>query len=263
MKIGLDTSSKKFPCPACGKKRFVRYFNFDSREYFPEKYGRCDREMSCGYHNSIGNYLKGQNQSFNYLPTVTRSYVFSKIDNKAVSQSIDLTAPNYFVDFLKRLFDTATVKKLIKDYQLGTSNHWNGSTIFWQIDEKKDVRSGKILLYNPKTGKRVKKPYNYINWYHKTAKLKSFELRQCLFGMHLVQNYPQKPIAVVESEKTAIIMSAVMPESLWLATGSLSNLKPSLFYSILDRKIILYPDTSLPNNNRQTCFELWQDKTEK
>jgi hypothetical protein len=33
-----------------------------------------------------------------------------------------------------------------------------------------------------------------------------FELKQCYFGEHLLEKYPEKPVAVVESEKTAVDM---------------------------------------------------------
>ena len=51
-KYSLDKSSKKFICPSCGKRRFVRYINQITNEYLEETYGRCDRETSCGYHNN-------------------------------------------------------------------------------------------------------------------------------------------------------------------------------------------------------------------
>jgi len=48
-KYQLDISSRKFKCPSCGKKRFVRYINTQTNQYLSEEYGRCDREINCGY----------------------------------------------------------------------------------------------------------------------------------------------------------------------------------------------------------------------
>ena len=67
------------------------------------------------------------------------------------------------------------------------------------------------------------------NWGHsllkKTGTLdESWQLTQCLFGEHLLPQHPDKPIALVESEKTAIICSGLMPQYLWLATGGKSQL---------------------------------------
>ena len=50
-KYQLDKSSKKFICPGCKQKRFVRYIDIGTKDYLPEQFGRCDRENSCGNHN--------------------------------------------------------------------------------------------------------------------------------------------------------------------------------------------------------------------
>lgn len=260
MNIGLDKSSAKFECPACGKKRFVRYCNFETKEYFPSNFGRCDREVKCGYHNSIHNYFKEENVNYEFTPAPASILNTSRISAGHVKKSLLSAQSNNFIEFLNSLFDPKTIKAIVNSYKIGTSEHWPGAAIFWQIDNRNTVRSGKILLYDPITGKRIKKPYNHINWYHKTKKLRDFNLSQCLFRLHLVERYPRKAVALVESEKTAIIMSVLMPDSIWLASGSLSNIKTSLFNPICERKIILYPDASLPNKQGITCFDKWSEK---
>ena len=49
MKYYFDKSSKKFNCPKCNKKRFVRFVSAETNEYLVEGFGKCDRESSCGY----------------------------------------------------------------------------------------------------------------------------------------------------------------------------------------------------------------------
>ena len=45
----LDRGSKKFECPSCGKRRFVRMIDTVEGVYIASEYGRCDRTESCGY----------------------------------------------------------------------------------------------------------------------------------------------------------------------------------------------------------------------
>ena len=45
----LDKSSKKFICPRCHKKSFVKYFDNVNSGYLEDHLGRCDRETNCKY----------------------------------------------------------------------------------------------------------------------------------------------------------------------------------------------------------------------
>ena len=63
------------------------------------------------------------------------------------------------------------------------------------------------------------------------------------FGEHLLAQHPDCPVAIVESEKTALIASMEVPGVVWLATGSKSNLSALSERSVLDgRDVTLYPD---------------------
>ena len=83
---------------------------------------------------------------------------------------------------------------------------------------------------------------------HKTLKIQNYELQQCLFGLHLINEHPEKTIALVESEKTTIIMSLFLPNYIWIATGSKGNFKIELLEPINNFKIIAYPDKSEDND---------------
>ncbi len=50
-------------------------------------------------------------------------------------------------------------------------------------------------------------------------------------------------VCVVEAEKTAVIMSAIRPEYLWLATGGKTELSVARLSPLQGRRIILFPDT--------------------
>jgi hypothetical protein len=109
------------------------------------------------------------------------------------------------------------------------------------------------MEYNPTTGKRVKDENgkSAINWIHK----KPFNLKQCLFGLHLSKEYPDKVIGIVESEKTAVIMQINEPRLIWMACGSLNGFKMEYLAPLRLRKIIGFPDKG--------CFEIWNQTAEK
>jgi hypothetical protein len=233
----LDKSSKKFICPNCGKRTFVRFVETESGKYLAENFGRCDRESECRYYAHPFNE-KMYFRAFKTPEIIPTSYISSEI----MSMTENNYEENNFVKFLLKHFDVKQVGKALEVYHIGTSKKWNGACVFWQIDNQNKIRTGKIMLYDKSNGKRIKEPYNHVNWSHKVLKIEDFNLKQCLFGLHRIIVELNKPIAIVESEKTAIIMSLVSPDFVWMATGSKANLKEEFLKPLRNRKIILHPD---------------------
>jgi hypothetical protein len=180
-----------------------------------------------------------------------------------VKQSVSFNSN--FVRFLCKHFSRDKIEKAMRNYALGATK--NGSVIFWQIDIKGKVRTGKIMQYNPDTGKRIKNKTGAINWVHNILKKRNskkgntkksnsesanFNLCQCYFGEHLIRIYPDKPIAIVEAEKTAVIASMIYTNYIWLAAGNLNGLNIEKFKVLRDRYVILYPDAG--------CYEKWSKK---
>ena len=60
-------------------------------------------------------------------------------------------------------------------------------------------------------------------------------------------------IAVVEAEKTAVILSEHYPDCLWLASGGLEALRPELLFPLHGHRIILFPDT----DETCTAYSRW------
>ncbi len=140
-------------------------------------------------------------------------------------------------------------------YHIGTSkHHGGGTTVFWQVDSVNKVRSGKLIHYDPVTVHRDKT--RQTTWVHAIhpnyRKPKEYNLRQCLFGEHLLKEAPNSPVALVESEKTAVIALARMPHYLWMATGSLNEFKPSKLNVLKKRMVIAFPDLG--------AFDKWEEK---
>lgn len=247
----LDKSSKKFICPNCGKRTFVRFVETESGKYLAENFGRCDRESECRYYAHPFNE-KMYFRAFKTPEIIPTSYISSEIMSKTENNYEE----NNFVKFLLKHFDVKQVGKALEVYHIGTSKKWNGACVFWQIDNQNKIRTGKIMLYDKSNGKRIKEPYNHVNWSHKVLKIEDFSLKQCLFGLHRIIVELNKPIAIVESEKTAIIMSLVSPDFVWMATGSKGNFKFEMLKPIKKRNIVSFPDKGEYSNWLNKATEL-------
>lgn len=247
----LDKSSKKFICPNCGKRTFVRFVETESGKYLAENFGRCDRESECRYYAHPFNE-KMYFRAFKTPEIIPTSYISSEIMSKTENNYEE----NNFVKFLLKHFDVKQVGKALEVYHIGTSKKWNGACVFWQIDNQNKIRTGKIMLYDKSNGKRIKEPYNHVNWSHKVLKIEDFNLKQCLFGLHRIIVELNKPIAIVESEKTAIIMSLVSPDFVWMATGSKGNFKFEMLKPIKKRNIVSFPDKGEYSNWLNKATEL-------
>jgi hypothetical protein len=245
---GMNT---RYRCPSCQQrdKTFSLYIDTETGEHINPTVGRCNRESNCGHHYTPKQYFQDNNISFETpqpkaykpRPVTPQPKPVSFITVEVFKASLKAHERNHFVKYLINLFGADIASHLISKYFIATSKHWNGATVFWQIDTQGKVRTGKIMLYSPTTGRRVKEPFNYINWVHKALKQPEFELRQCLFGEHLLID-KTKPIAIVESEKTAVIASVYLPQFIWVAVGSLTNLNAEKCSIIKGRTVTLFPD---------------------
>ena len=244
--------NSRYTCPQCHqKKSFSRYIDVTTGKHLDSSVGRCNHESSCGYHYTPRQYFRDRKSLYpSYMPMHSLPHSIAEdkfqapdfIPTDAFKGTLSSYGSNNFATYLLSLFGPDITGELIKKYFIGSSDHWRGATIFWQIDIEFKIRSGKIMLYNPVTGKRIKDPYSHITWVHRTMHLKDFHLDQCYFGEHLLATYPDLPIGIVESEKTAIISSVYYPDYVWLAVGSLNNLKIEKLESLKGRNITLFPD---------------------
>lgn len=256
---------KKHTCPSCGKKTFNRYFDHQTGDFIPDNYGKCERIHSCGYEQNPykDGYHKGQTAP---LHTHVPKSVHREPDYipKNTADFYPHGSDNFYVFLTNHYGEKAS--QTLQKYPVSTANHYGyeRGTIFWQVDLEGKIRAGKVMLYDPKTGKRIKDRQNWVHQLHPDLKKTDFNLSQCLFGTQLLAlpENADKTVCIVESEKTAIIASLHYPEYVWLATGSLHNLKAETVKVLAGRKVILIPDTSLPNKKGQTAFDLWNEKAQ-
>lgn len=136
--------------------------------------------------------------------------------------------------------DKQQARHVWEEYLLGAT--YKREVIFWQIDTQQRVHGGKIMQYKT-SGHRIGQP----RWIHTSLKAdgdlpQDWTLTQCLFGEHLLTKYPDKPVCIVESEKTAVCMAMFAPQYVWLATGGCNNLRITDLAILRGRRLILYPD---------------------
>lgn len=199
---------------------------------------------------------------------------------------------NSLMIFLHSFFDgiigSDEVNRVAMEYGIGTSNQFGGSPIFWQIDENGKIRSGKIMGYDPTTGKRIKEPRPQLAWIHSLLKeqLPGFRLQQCYFGSHRLITADKKMKALNEERKALSLDGEVKPivgvfesekaaliTAMALAWGNADNLiipvscggcegfnptdekKRDLYNGIRllkNRKVVLFPD--------EGKFKEWEQK---
>jgi hypothetical protein len=269
-------TKSRHACPSCGAAReFVRYVD-ENGNYLDDRIGKCNRDSKCGYHKKPKEFFEENpgfgNNSKPLRPRIqTRTFAPADqttqtdfINFKILSDSLGNYHQNSFVRFLLDLFpdDSDMVWQAVNRYFLGTSEE---KVIFWQIDWRRRIRTGKLMLYNSATGKRIAETFKNsagetieikTNWIHAQLKRRGllkqdFNLKQCYFGEHLTATENALPIAIVEAEKTAVIASIFFPKFVWLATGGKQNLNTDKLKEFSKRQIIAYPDAD--------GFDKWQE----
>ena len=171
---------------------------------------------------------------------------------------------NNLARWLCTQFPEEQVAEVLAHYRTGSTR--DGRIIYWQIDEHGQVRAGKVMAYDL-DGHRMKDGKGNVCWVHSMKidgiRFDEMLVPQCLFGLHLasppalsqgegagsaMQDSPpweglgEAPLCLVESEKTALIMSLVCPDHVWLATGGKANFKEQMLWPLLGHEVAVYPD---------------------
>ena len=244
--------------PCCEKsnkdQKFVTYQNY------PEIYGYCH---SCGktslppslYEDDFGNeyYWDVINKNFknvlqlydkSVLQELKRGVIHNDICNankknpvkyidfQLVNKSIADYPENNLLQYLRLQYGNKAIYQVQQMYYIGNTN--DGGTIFWNINKDLKVQKSKICYYK-KNGKRTSKfkvPYKNEDGYY-----------SCLFGEHLLNTY-DKPIVLVESEKTAIVCVINFPDYNWLSYGGINGMTNDKMKVLSGKNILIVPDLS-------------------
>lgn len=260
--------SSRYTCPSCGKKHCFSLYVDETGAPIDERVGRCDHESSCGYHVKPVDWFRNHPEAngkdwraerpswLDKTLAAKKQKPICTIPIEFVNRSVRLDIDCHLTQYLNHIIDPVVIECVRDAYRVGVTN--NFYTIYFQIDSQGRCRSGKIMKYNPETGHRIKdeEALGKVTWVHALLKKRQklpedWQLTQCLFDEHLLLKYPDKKVALVESEKTALICAALMPQFIWLATGGKTQLGTKL--SILqDRDVIAFPDVD--------AYDTWKEK---
>lgn len=268
---------KYHPCPHCGAYKFTWYIDRDTGLPLAAYVGRCERINSCGYHYPPREYFRNLNLQNKKIMNNekeqpvkgTTSVIEEEKVNRRYPKSVDY-AKNALSYFLVTVFGKQKVMDTFQKYDVRTSTLFRKDNKYGAvfIMRTKDclIRQVKEMAYDPNTGKRVKEEQSVFKYDYKTRSYQTFdngfrilyagkslmkdydfENKLCFFGEHLLAGEVSKPIAIVESEKTAIICDICMPNYVWLATGGKNGCKWTTeeVYQVLkdaDQPITLFPD---------------------
>lgn len=264
-------SSSKHVCPKCGHKGcFVRYIDTAGEITFPDNVGRCDRENNCGYHYTPKQYFHDNPDMKEKIIEHTESAKVSKVphtarpkvepyffDKNLMLATEKAYGQNPLCSFLGGILGMDTAISQMRMYNTGTTK--NGGTAYWLMDCQGRLRDCKIMFYDASTGHRLKDEQHHPTWLHSKMRIDKERVRLCFFGEHLLslEENKKKTIAIVESEKTAIVASFYLPQFVWIATGGKDGVFSQADLSVLhDRKVMLFPDLGMLSNWREKMMKL-------
>lgn len=269
--------ASKMICPGCGQRTWKPYVDEDGRPFsadfqnadpqiraLAERVGRCDNERKCGYNYPPREFFAETKAG---VPQHSADWKKPEPPKTARPLSFELvrqSAYPYLSVFGKWLRDELRLPadkldQVMKDYWVGATN--DGRIIYWLIDIEGKCRDGKFMAYkNDGHRDHDKHPRwarkELINRYTAMGRitqkqrdgfLDELVIRRC-FGEHLLADprYKDKPVAIVEGEKSCLIASVVEPRFIWMACGgnglNLNRLYPAM---VQKRKIFIFPDMDM------------------
>ncbi|WP_461101611.1 DUF6371 domain-containing protein [Spirosoma koreense] len=180
----------------------------------------------------------------------------SLIKSEHLERSLNNYDKNNLFLFLKQHFGETTAFQLMSQYQIGTTLGWSGGSVFWQINARGEIRSGKIVLLDAATGKLNQEPAYRPVLAHQALKLSNYILKPCLFGEHQLSIRPRATVGIVDKEVSALIATAFYPECIWLAADDTNLIGLDYWQALAKRNAVLYPSLSKDGST----FKKWSRK---
>ena len=130
-------------------------------------------------------------------------------------------------------------------YLLGRSK--SGRCIFWLIDEQGHVRDGRLADTWVSQLLKAREPQLLSDW-HTT---------HCLFGLQVLSTSNDSlPVCVVESAASAVMLSELFPDQVWLATVCPDNATVDRFTVLRGYTVSIIPHTDTTMSNYISWLEL-------
>lgn len=213
--------------------RFVPFVSVATGELAGAEYGRCDREQNCGYFR----YPSGVS-----TPAPTPREIVQEIPVRFAPAAVRTDPCTNLFDYVSRAVGVEEAIQAWETYKIGRDG---ARTVFWYIALDGSVRAGKSIPYGT-DGHRIKTDRMPASWLHKSRNWNGLysgkKLQLCYFGEHLLAK-DDRPVAIVESEKTAVVLSTLVAEWIWLASGGSQMIKNEEKNKVLKgRSVLLVPD---------------------
>ena len=224
--------------------------------------GQLNRGGAYFYAKNVSPFNYGQNSTKDILGGVLKHYKPIELPKLLPTIQHDFTFEDYLNTTNKKnqlgiyikSFRKETLENKVKgnkyDIRGVKSGYLKDATLLPYIDKNNKFQTAKIVKYNTKSGKRSKEKYS-ANWFHAYKPIKETlgiegnisKSHNCFFGEHLIP-HNNKPIVIVEGEKTAIILSDIYKNIVFVATGGLTQLERLDYSMMYGREVHLFPDNA-------------------
>ena len=144
-------------------------------------------------------------------------------------------------------FTRDQMHRVAERFRLGRSK--SGKAIYWMIDDIGRCLDGHIGCTSHDADTWV----STLLMRRYPAAAPYLRVNRCFFGLHQISLNGSKPIGLVESERSAVLLSELCPELLWLAYSYTTNCTIDNFEPLQGRKITLYPRTD-PSKDYYVSF---------
>jgi hypothetical protein len=235
-------------CHHCQRKEATPYYDSKTNTPINEaKFYKCNHSISCSYDLRPNKRINSRHNNryvkqTNYKSRLARKKQITFIKREDIKKicSLDHTLFRWLLDrFGEKRMMEVSARMLMCGLFINDEN-W---TVFLQYDLNGNCRTGKCIQFDFHDSQPRKKKVHFLHSVTSVVSSPLDNIEQTYFGLNqLTQNLDDLPIAIVESEKTAVIMTLYRPSLIWIATGGKSNLCSEKLKPFKSRKIILIPD---------------------